>query len=81
MASFIKESPYHSCEESECLEVLEYVGSLGGDEEHVEFLQWLVDVTYALRLHEGVLFARVHQFGEGGQEPLDTRPSHLHELT
>ena len=49
---------HHSGEEPECLEVLEYVAGLGGDEQHVELLHGLVDVAHRLRLHEGVLLRR-----------------------
>lgn len=71
---------YHAGEESERLQVLQDVAVLGGDEDHVELLQRLVDVADAVGLHEGVLLARVHQFGEGGEEALDARPRHFHKL-
>lgn len=72
--------PYHAGEQSECLQVLQDVAVLGGDEDHVEFLQRLVHVADAVCFHEGVLLASVHQFGERGQETLDTRPGHFHKL-
>lgn len=72
--------PHHAGEESERLQVLQDVAVLGGDEDHVEFLQRLVHVANAVRFHKGVLLARVHQLREGGQEALDARPGHFHKL-
>lgn len=71
---------YHTGEQSERLQVLQDVAVLGGDEDHVELLQRLVHVADAVGLYEGVLLARVHQFGEGSEETLDTRPGHFHKL-
>lgn len=71
---------YHTGEESERLQVLQDVAVLGGDEDHVELLQRLVHVAHAVGLHEGVLLARVHQFGERREQTLDTRPGHFHKL-
>ena len=72
--------PYHTREESECLQVLQDVAVLGGDEDHVEFLQRLVHIANTVRFHKGVLLARVHQFRECSQETLDTCPGHFHKL-
>lgn len=71
---------HHTGEESECFQVLQDVAVLGGDEDHVEFLQRLVHVADAVCFHKGVLLARVHQFRECCQETLDTRPGHFHKL-
>lgn len=72
--------PYHTGEESECLQVLQDVAVLGGDEDHVEFLQWLVHIANTVCFHKGVLLARIHQFGECSQKTLNTRPGHFHKL-
>ena len=72
--------PHHSGEESERLQVFQDVAVLSGDQDHVELLQWLVDVANAIRLHEGVLLPGVHQFGECSQKTLNTSPGHLHKL-
>ncbi len=73
--------PYHTGEESECLQVLQDVAVLGGDEDHVEFLQRLVHIANTVCFHKGVLLARVHQFRECSQETLDARPGHFHKLS
>lgn len=78
---FLGPDSHHSGEESERLQVLQDVAVLGGDEDHVELLQWLVNVADAVRLHECVLLPRVHQFGERSQETLDSCPGHLHKLS
>lgn len=72
--------PYHAGEESECLQVLQDVAVLGGDEDHVEFLQRLVNIAHAVCFHKGVLLACVHQLWERGQETLDTCPGHFNKL-
>lgn len=72
--------PYHTREESESLQVLQDVAVLGGDENHVEFLQRLVHIADTVGFHKGVLLACVHQFGECSQETLNTRPGHFHKL-
>ena len=71
----------HSREETQGLEVLQDVGGLGGHQQHVQSLQRLVDVADTLRLHKRVLLPRAYQLGEGSQEPLHSRPRHLHKLT
>ncbi len=86
---------YHPGEQPERLQVLQDVGCLGGDEQHVELLHGLVDVSHGLCLHEGVLLGGLvasgpsssrgggrggHQLGERRQEPLDAGLGHLHEL-
>lgn len=53
---------YHTGKQSECLQVLQDVAVLGGDEDHVELLQRLVHIANAVCFHKGVLLARVHQF-------------------
>ncbi len=73
-------SPYHTWEESECLQVLQDVAVLRGDEDHVEFLQRLVHIADTVCFHKGVLLARVHQFRKCSQETLNTRPGHFHKL-
>ena len=70
----------HSREESECLQILQDVAVLGGDQQHVQPLQRLVHITDTLSLHKCVLFARVHELRKRCQEPLDTRSGHLHKL-
>lgn len=72
--------PYHTGEQSERLQVLQDVAVLGGDEDHVELLQWLVHIADTVCFHKGVLLARVHQFGECSQETFNTRPGHFHKL-
>ena len=72
---------YHTWEETQRFQVLQDVAVFSGDEHHVELLQGLVDVAHALRLHKRVLLARVHQLGEGGEQPLHPGPRHLHKLT
>lgn len=71
---------YHTWEETQCLQVLQYITVLGGDQHHVQLFQRLVDVADTLRLHKCVLFASVHQFGKSGQQTLHSRPCHLHKL-
>ena len=71
----------HSGEEAQCLEVLQDVAGLGGDQQHVQPLQRLVHVAHTLRLHKGVLLARPYQLRKGPQETLHSRPRHLHKLT
>lgn len=72
--------PYHTGEESERLQVLQDVAVLGGDEDHVEFLQRLVHIANTVCFHKGVLLARVHQFRERSQETLNACPGHFHKL-
>ena len=56
----LSSATHHSREEPQGLQVLQDVAVLGSDQQHVESLQWLVHVADTLRLHEGVLLARVH---------------------
>ncbi len=83
---------YDAGKEAQGLEVLENVGRLGRDEEHVELLQRLVDVADGLGLDERVLLGRLgrrggggagparEQLRKGGEEALDPGLGHLDEL-
>ena len=63
----------NSGKQAEGLEVLQDVGGLCCDEQHVEALQGLVHVSHAVRLHEGVLLPCCHQLWEGSDESLRKR--------
>jgi len=65
----------------QCLDVLQDIGSLGRDEDHVQQLfKGLVDVAHCLGLDCGVLCARVDEAREGGQKNFDLRLGHGSEL-
>ena len=38
-----------------------------GDEDHVKFVEWLVDITNVVLLHGSVLCARIRELWEGCQ--------------
>mmetsp|Transcript_6455 Transcript_6455/g.27161 ORF Transcript_6455/g.27161 Transcript_6455/m.27161 type:complete len:503 (+) Transcript_6455:441-1949(+) len=68
-------------EEAERVEVFDDVGGLVGDEQKEDLLDGLPDVSDRVGLDEGVLLvARAHEFGEGGEEALDTQTVHLDKL-
>src|SRR5436190_120832 len=66
-------------EEVERIDVLENVGLLVGDENHVELVQGLVDKSDVVLLDRGVLGARVGGLGESGKQGLDARTLHVME--
>ena len=68
-------------EEVEGVNVLENVGVLVGDEDHVEVLERLVDEADGIGLDRGVLGASTDQLGEGGKKSLNARPRHVAELS
>ena len=82
---FIQRSPTNAAddlrEEMQRINVLEDVGALGGDEDHVHFLEGLVDVAHTLCLDRRVLCALGGELGERGEERFDARLGHLAELT
>ena len=56
---------YHSREEPQCLEVLQYVARLCSDQKHVELFHGLIHVPHALSLNEGMLLrARAYKLGK-----------------
>ena len=55
----LTEETHHTREEAKCLKILQDVASLGGDEEHVQLLHWLVDIADALSLYKRVLLAYI----------------------
>lgn len=55
----------------ERVDVLEDVGLLVGDEDHVQLVQGLVDESDIVLLDNGVLGARVGGLGERGEESFD----------
>ena len=49
------------------IDVLQDVRLPVGDEDHVKFVEWLVDIAHVVLLHGGVLRARVGKLWEGCQ--------------
>jgi len=69
------------CEKPQGLQVFQNVRRLGGDEQHVELLDRLVDVADRVGLDEGVLpDSTGHQLGKGRQQTFDPGLGHLNKL-
>lgn len=49
------------------VDVLQDVRLPVGDEDHVKFVEWLIDIAHVVLLHGGVLRARVGKLWEGCQ--------------
>ena len=49
------------------IDILQYIGLPIGDENHVKFIEWLIDIAYVILLHSSVLRARVGELWEGCQ--------------
>ncbi len=65
----------------ESFQVFKNVRRLGGDEQHVELLHRLVNVSDRVGLDEGVLpDAAGHQLWKGRQQAFDPGLGHFHEL-
>ena len=64
-------------EEVEGVDVLEDVGLLVRDEDHVELVERLVDEADIVLLDGGMLCSGVCGLGESGEESFDARPLHI----
>jgi hypothetical protein len=69
----------HLGEEVKGIDVLQNVGLLVGDEDHVELIQGLVHEANIVLLDCGMLGAAVSELGKGEQQGLESRSSHLME--
>lgn len=70
----------HLGEQVQTVDVLEDVGLAVGDEDDVQFVQWLVYEADVVLFDGGVLGSRVRKLGERGQQCLNSRPGNLSEL-
>lgn len=68
-------------EEVKGIDVLQDVALSVGDEDHVEFVEGLINEANIVLLDGGVLGARVGELGERGQESFDSGPGHFSELS
>ena len=68
------------CEKVERVDVLEDVGLSVGDENHVQFVERLVNKADIILLYGCMLSSSVCQLRERRQEGLNSRPLHLSEL-
>lgn len=53
------------------IDVLQDVGLPIGDENHVKFVEWLIDIANVVLLHGSMLRARIGELWEGCQKPLN----------
>lgn len=63
--------------EVEGVDVLQNVGLAVGDEDHIQLIQWLVDKADIVLLDCSVLGAAIRKLGEGKEQCLQSRASHL----
>lgn len=68
------------CEEVQRVDVLQDVRLAVGDEDHVEFIEGLIDEADIVLLDGCVLGAAVCEFGERGEESFDSGSLHVPEL-
>lgn len=71
---------HHLGEEVEGVNVLQDVGLLVRDEDHVELVKGLVDKSDVVLLDRGMLGSTVCQLGKRGEESFYARPWHFAEL-
>lgn len=64
----------------EAVDVLEDVRLTVGDQNNVQLVQWLVHEAHVVLLDDGMLGARIREFGERGQQGFNSRPSNFTKL-
>lgn len=70
----------HLGKQVETVDILKDVRLTVGDQDDVQFVQWLVYEAHIVLLDGGVLGARVRELRERRQQGFDARPSNLTEL-
>lgn len=68
-------------EQVQGVNVLQDVGLLVGDEDHVEFVQWLVYESDIILLDSRMLGSAIRELGEGRKERLYSGSWHFSELS
>jgi hypothetical protein len=67
-------------DETEGFKIFHNVGLFVGDEKDVKLLERLIQISHVFRLDKSVLAAGRDQLGEGGEQTLDPKLAHDHEL-
>lgn len=70
----------HLSKQVQAINVLEDVGLAVGDQDDVQFIQWLVHEADVVLFDSGVLSSGIRKLGERGEQGLNARPSNFAEL-